>query len=207
MTTQTMLKQIFIDSPHHISDSRKVEMIVPHIAEILQILGLDLENESLRETPRRVARMYVHEIFSGLNPELKPEITLFDNTYGYKEMLVEKEITFFSYCEHHLVPFYGKAHIAYFPKHFVVGLSKLNRLVQYIAKKPQVQERLTVDIGKELQTVLQTQDVAVVLEGTHLCIASRGVKDTTSVTRTSCFSGKFDEREYKNEFLQQIESK
>lgn len=181
-------------------------MIEPHVSEILQILGLDLEDESIRETPRRVATMYVKEIFSGLDPKLKPEMTLFENTYGYKEMLLEKEITFFSFCEHHLVPFFGKAHVAYFPKQYVVGLSKLNRMVQYLARRPQVQERLTVEIGTELQTALQTEDVAVVLEGTHLCIAARGVKDVNSITETSYFNGKFEERENKNDFLRQIES-
>lgn len=206
MMTQTMLQQILIDTPLRVSDSRKIEMIEPHVSEILQILGLDLEDESIRETPRRVATMYVKEIFSGLDPKLKPEMTLFENTYGYKEMLLEKEITFFSFCEHHLVPFFGKAHVAYFPKQYVVGLSKLNRMVQYLARRPQVQERLTVEIGTELQTALQTEDVAVVLEGTHLCIAARGVKDVNSITETSYFNGKFEERENKNDFLRQIES-
>jgi len=150
--------------------------------------------------------MYVKEIFSGLDPELKPEMTLFENNYGYKEMLLEKGITFFSCCEHHLVPFFGKAHVAYFPQRHVVGLSKLNRIVQYLAKKPQVQERLTVEIGTELQEALLTNDIAVVVEAQHLCIASRGVEDVQSITRTSYFSGKFEEREIRNEFLQQIES-
>lgn len=201
-----MLHKILIDSPFRVSDSRKIEMIVPHVSEILQILGLDLEDESIRETPRRVATMYVKEIFSGLDPELKPEMTIFENTYGYKEMLLEKDITFYSYCEHHLVPFFGKAYVAYFPNHNVVGLSKLNRMVQYLARKPQVQERLTIEIGNELQTALQTEDVAVVLEATHLCIAARGVEDPSSRTKTSHFGGRFKEREIKNEFLRQIES-
>lgn len=207
MTTQTALKSIPINRPAYVSDSRKIEMIVPHVSAVLQILRVDLEDESLRETPRRVASMYVKELFGGLNPELKPEMTLFENRYDYKEMLLEKEITFFSHCEHHLLPFFGKAHIAYFPKQYVVGLSKLNRLVQYSARKPQVQERLTVEICTELQTALQTEDVAVVLEATHLCIASRGVEDVDSITRTSHFSGKFEEREIRNEFLRQVESK
>ncbi|MDD8018738.1 MAG: GTP cyclohydrolase I FolE [Bacteroidota bacterium] len=206
MTTQTMLKPIRIDTPFHANHFDKIEKIIPHVSAVLEILGLDLEDESIRDTPRRVATMYVQEVFSGLNPAVKPKITLFENVYGYKEMLLEKDITFFSYCEHHLVPFYGKAHVAYFPNHYVVGLSKLNRLVQYIAKKPQVQERLTVQIFDELQRALQTKDVAVVLEATHLCIASRGVEDVNSLTRTSHFGGKFEEREIKNEFLQQIES-
>ncbi len=206
MTTQTMLKPIRIDTPYHESSSEKIEKIIPHISAVLEILGLNLEDESIRDTPRRVAKMYIEEVFSGLNPEVKPKITLFENTYGYKEMLLEKDITFFSYCEHHLVPFYGKVHVAYFPRQHVVGLSKLNRLVQYIAKKPQVQERLTVQICDELRRALQTEDVAVVCEATHLCIASRGVEDVNSLTRTSHFGGKFEEREIKNEFLRQIES-
>lgn len=201
-----MLKPILIDTPFRESDSRKIEMIVPHVSAILEIVGLDLAEEGLRATPRRVAAMYVKEMFSGLDPEHKPDMTLFENNYGYREMLLEKGITFYSYCEHHLVPFFGKAHIAYFPKRHVVGLSKLNRMVQYLAKKPQVQERLTVEIVSELRTALQTEDVAVVLEATHLCIAARGVEDPGSMTKTSHFSGRFEEREIKNEFLRQIES-
>lgn len=207
MMTQTMLRRLSVDPPFHRSDSAaKIERIIPHVAAILQILGLDIEEEGLRETPERVAKMFVRETFSGLDPALKPKMTLFSNTGGYKEMLVEKEITFFSYCEHHLVPFFGKAHVAYFPKRHVVGLSKLNRLVQYVANKPQTQERLTVEIGTELREALGTDDVAVVLEATHLCIASRGVKDAKSVTKTSSFSGVFEEREQRAEFLRQIES-
>ena len=201
-----MFRPILVDIPLRMSDTKKIELLIPHITAILQILGIDLEDESLRETPRRVAQMYVHENFRGLNPELKPQMTLFDNSYGYKEMLLEKEITFYSYCEHHLVPFFGRAHVAYIPDRHVVGLSKLNRLVRYMAQKPQVQERLTVEIGRELQRALQTEDVAVVLEARHLCIASRGVEDVNSITRTSHFSGRFEEREHKNEFLRQIES-
>ena len=205
MTTQAALKSIPIDRQARVTDPAKVEMIVPHVSAILQILGLDPGDEGLRETPHRVASMYVKETFSGLNPELKPDMTLFENRYGYKEMLLEKEITFFSTCEHHLLPFFGRAHVAYFPKQHVVGLSKLNRLVQYLARKPQVQERLTVEICAELQTALQTEDVAVVLKANHLCIASRGVEDINSITTTSHFSGKFEEREIRNEFLRQIE--
>ena len=140
------------------------------------------------------------------DPELKPEITLFDNTYGYKEMLLESGITFYSFCEHHLVPFFGKAHIACFPQHQVVGLSKLNRMVQCLARKPRVQERLTLEIGSELQAALQTEDIAVVVQATHLCIAARGVEDPGSMTRTSHFGARIEEREIKNEFLRQIES-
>lgn len=201
-----MLRQISVDVLPHVSNSSKVEMIVPHVSAILRILGLDLEEEGLRETPRRVAKMLAKETFSGLDPAQKPNMTLFSNSSGYKEMVMAKEITLFSYCEHHLVPFFGKAHVAYFPKQYLAGLSKLNRLVQYLASKPQTQERLTVEIGTELQEALQTGDVAVVMEATHLCIASRGVKDVKSVTRTSYFSGTFEEKEKKDEFLRQVES-
>lgn len=207
MAPQTMIRPFLADIQGNLSNSKKIEIIDSHVSAILEILGLDLEDESIRETPHRVATMYVNEVFSGLDPSLKPKMTLFGNNYGYKEMLLEKDITFFSYCEHHLIPFYGKAHIAYFPKQYVVGLSKLNRFVKYAAKKPQVQERLTVEICTEMQRVLQTEDVAVALEAMHLCIASRGVEDVNSITKTSCFGGKFDEREIKNEFLRQIESK
>lgn len=205
MAAQAMLRPILTEVSENLSNSQKIEMIDSHVSAILEILGLDLQDESIRDTPRRVAAMYINEVFSGLDPSKKPEMTLFSNNYGYKEMLLEKEITFFSYCEHHLVPFYGKAHIAYFPKQYVVGLSKLNRLVKYAAKKPHVQERLTMEICTELQKTLQTDDVAVVLEATHLCIASRGVEDVNSITKTSCFSGRFEEREIKKEFLRQIE--
>jgi GTP cyclohydrolase IA len=207
MATQTMLKPFLAEIPTNLTNSKKIEIIESHVSAILETLGLNIHGSNIRETPRRVAKMYVNEMFSGLDPSLKPEMTLFPNNYGYKEMLLEKDITFYSYCEHHLIPFYGKAHIAYFPIQYVVGLSKLNRLVKYVAKKPQVQERLTVEICLELKKALQTEDVAVVLEATHLCIASRGVEDVNSVTKTSCFSGKFEEREIKNEFLLKIESK
>lgn len=206
MTTQTILRQISVDVLPHVNNAGKIEMLLPHISAILRILGLDLEDEGLRETPRRVAKMFVEETFSGLDPARRPEMTLFSNRSGYKEMVMAKEITFYSYCEHHLVPFFGTAHVAYYPKKHLAGLSKLNRVVQYLANKPQTQERLTVEIGTELQQMLQTEDVAVAMEATHLCIASRGIKDVKSVTRTSCFSGIFEEKEKKDEFFRQIES-
>lgn len=201
-------KELFTESNSQnnaISESQKIHLISNHISSILEILGLDIEDESIRDTPVRVAKMYVEEIFSGLDPDLKPEMVLFENKNGYEEMLVEKDITFFSYCEHHLVPFFGKAHVAYFPHRHIVGLSKLNRLVQYLARKPHVQERLTVEIGRELQSSLLTNDVAVVLEGKHLCISSRGVEDVNSITKTFFFSGKFEEREMREDFLRQIQ--
>jgi GTP cyclohydrolase I len=203
--TQPLRRPILTNISHHTSSSQKIEIIAKHFESIMETLGLDLDDESLRETPVRVATMYVKEIFSGLDPSTKPYMTLFENKNGYSEMLIEKDIIFYSYCEHHFVPFFGKAQVAYYPLKHIVGLSKLNRLVQYLAKKPQVQERLTVEIGKVIEQELQTNDVAVVLEGKHLCIASRGVEDVNSVTRTSYFNGKFAEREIRNEFLKQID--
>lgn len=187
-----------------ISDADKIAKIEYHFAQIMDALGLDLNDDSLKKTPERVAKMYVNEIFSGLNPENKPAISVFENNYGYEEMLVEKDVTLYSTCEHHFVPIIGKAHVAYIPDGKVIGLSKINRLVQYYAKKPQVQERLTVEIGKGLQEILGNENVAVWIEADHLCVASRGIKDTNSNTVTSYFSGKFKEREIKNEFLRNI---
>ena len=142
-------------------DDLKVELIAKHFKEIMQVLGLDLEDDSLKGTPMRVANMYVKEVFSGLNPSNKPHARLFDNKFGYCEMLVEKDITFYSHCEHHFVPIYGKAHVAYISSGKVIGLSKINRIVQYFAKRPQIQERMTVQIANELKDVLKTEDVAV----------------------------------------------
>lgn len=185
-------------------DDLKIELIQKHFKEIMQILGLDLSDDSLKGTPYRVAKMYVKEVFSGLNPANKPDIKLFDNKYQYKEMLVEKDITFYSNCEHHFVPIIGRAHVAYFSSGRVIGLSKINRIVQYYAKRPQVQERLTMQIGNDLKEMLQTEDVAVVIDAVHLCVSSRGVQDTNSRTGTSFFSGKFDNRDTRNEFLNYI---
>ncbi len=188
-------------------DDLKIELIEKHFREIMQILGLDLTDDSLKGTPNRVAKMYVKEIFSGLNPENKPSITLFENKYKYNEMLVEKDISFYSNCEHHFVPIFGKAHIAYISSGQVVGLSKLNRIVQYFAKRPQVQERLTVQIARDLQDVLQTEDIAVVIDAKHMCVASRGVNDITSSTVTAFYSGKFKEETTKTEFLKYLQLK
>lgn len=187
-----------------ISDEKKVELISEHFRDIMEILGLDLTDDSLSGTPRRVAKMYVHEVFSGLNPKNKPKAKLFENKYQYDQMLVEKDITFFSHCEHHFVPIYGKAHVAYYSSGKVIGLSKINRIVQYFAKRPQVQERLTVQIANELKSVLQTEDVAVVLDAVHMCVSSRGVSDTNSMTGTAYFDGKFKDQTIKNEFLNYI---
>lgn len=182
-------------------DKTKIEKIEGHFREIMNILGLDLTDDSLRGTPKRVAKMYVKEIFSGLDPRNKPEIALFENKYKYNEMLVEKDITFYSNCEHHFVPIIGKAHVAYISNGKVIGLSKINRVVQYFAKRPQVQERLTVQIAEELKRVLQTDDVAVVIDAAHLCVSSRGVQDISSQTVTAHYSGKFADDATRKEFL------
>jgi len=189
-----------------IDDDTKIELIEKHFREIMLILGLDLTDDSLKGTPNRVAKMYINEIFSGLNPANKPKVALFENKYKYKEMLVEKDILFYSNCEHHFVPIVGKAHVAYISNGSVVGLSKINRIVNYFAKRPQVQERMTMQIVNELKEALQTEDVAVVIEATHLCVSSRGIKDVSSKTVTSEYSGKFSEEQTKNEFLRYLGS-
>jgi len=189
-----------------LDDDIKIELIEKHFKEIMNILGLDLSDDSLRGTPRRVAKMYVKEIFSGLNPKNKPHMRLFENKYNYNEMLVEKDITFYSSCEHHFVPIIGKAHVGYFSSGKVIGLSKINRIVQYYAKRPQVQERMTVQISNELKNSLQTEDVGVVLDASHLCVSSRGVGDTNSTTGTANFSGKFKGDNIRKEFLNFINS-
>jgi GTP cyclohydrolase I len=187
------------------TDEEKIAAITPHFKAIMEILGMDLRDDSLRGTPLRVAKMYVKELFQGLNPANMPSMTLFENKFQYNEMLVEKNINFYTNCEHHFVPFFGKAHVAYISSGKVIGLSKLNRLVEYFSKRPQVQERLTMQIGKALQTVLQTQDVAVMMDAKHLCVSSRGVKDDSSNTITSFFGGKFQEEKRKMEFLKYVD--
>ena len=174
------------------SNDEKKQRISILFSEIMDVLGLDLTDDSLQGTPDRVAKMYVEEIFSGLDPLNKPKIALFDNKYQYNQMLVEKNITFYSNCEHHFVPIIGKAHIAYKSSGKVIGLSKINRIVQYYAKRPQVQERLTNQIANELKTVLETEDVAVIIDAKHLCVSSRGVQDDTSTTLTTYYGGEFN---------------
>lgn len=187
-----------------LDDETKIELIERHFREIMTILGLDLSDDSLKGTPHRVAKMYVTELFSGLNPANKPEVKLFDNKYHYSEMLVEKDITFYSQCEHHFVPIIGVAHVAYISTGKVAGLSKLNRIVQFYARRPQVQERMTRQIAEELKESLQTEDVAVLLSADHLCVASRGIKDTKSRTITADYHGKFLEEFTRNEFLKYL---
>jgi len=170
----------------------------------MMVLGLDLNDDSLRNTPRRVAKMFVKEIFKGLDPGNKPEITLFENKYHYRDMLLEKDISVKSYCEHHFVPIVGRAHVAYISNGKVIGLSKINRIVDYFARRPQVQERLTIQIAEELKKILYTEDVAVFIESTHFCVTMRGVEDDHSSTITTSFHGDFKNDQRRNEFLNLI---
>ncbi|GCD78554.1 GTP cyclohydrolase 1 [Thermaurantimonas aggregans] len=191
-----------------LTDDEKIESIAEKFADILHILGLDLDDDSLKDTPRRVAKMYVKEIFSGLHPARKPSVQLFDNPYQYNQMLVEKNITVHSYCEHHLVPIIGVAHVAYISSGKVIGLSKINRIVRYFSKRPQVQERLTEQIAEELKKVLQTEDVAVYIDAEHFCVKTRGIEDTQSTTVTTHYSGKFlTDNQVRQEFLSIISKK
>ncbi len=186
------------------SDEEKKAKIEFHFRQIMETLGLDLTDDSLKGTPKRVAKMYIDEIFSGLNPANAPKIALFDNKYQYNGMLVEKNISFYSNCEHHFVPIMGKAHVAYISNGKVIGLSKLNRIVQFFAKRPQVQERLTMQIAKELRKILGTDDVAVLIDAKHLCVSSRGIKDESSATVTSYYGGQFLQESVKAEFLKNV---
>ena len=187
-----------------LSNSEKILLIEEKMREILYVLGMDLTDDSLSGTPKRVAKMFVNEIFSGLHPNNKPKASSFENKYQYGEMLVEKNITLYSTCEHHLLPIVGKAHLAYISNGTVVGLSKMNRIVDYFAKRPQVQERLTLQIVEELQKVLKTKNVACVIDAKHLCVNSRGISDVNSSTVTSEFGGRFKEKDVKREFLDYI---
>ncbi|HNQ27361.1 MAG TPA: GTP cyclohydrolase I FolE [Aquaticitalea sp.] len=187
-----------------LTQDEKIDIIKDDVRHIMETLGLDLTDDSLQGTPMRVAKMFVKELFGGLDPKKKPSASTFENKYKYGEMLVEKNITVYSTCEHHLLPIVGKAHVAYISKGKVVGLSKMNRIVDYFAKRPQVQERLTIQIVRELQKVLDTQDVACVIDAKHLCVNSRGIKDIDSSTVTSEFGGRFKEKEMKREFLEYI---
>lgn len=187
-----------------LSDDEKIKIIEKNVEEILHTLGMDLEDDSIKKTPHRVAKMYVKEIFSGLNPKNKPSVTLFENKYRYSQMLVEKDIALFSTCEHHLVPIHGKAHVAYISNGEVIGLSKINRIVKYYSKRPQVQERLTRQIAAELRETLKTDDVAVVIDASHMCVAARGVEDINSSTVTADLSGQFLKEATRMEFLRYI---
>jgi len=187
-----------------LDNDSKIKAIKKDVASIMQTLGLDLTDDSLKGTPNRVAKMFVTEIFGGLHPDNKPEASTFDNKYKYGEMLVEKNITLYSTCEHHLLPIVGRAHVAYISKGKVIGLSKMNRIVDYFAKRPQVQERLTIQVVRELQKALETDDVACVIDAKHLCVNSRGIRDIESSTVTSEFGGAFKEDNVRREFLDYI---
>jgi GTP cyclohydrolase IA len=189
-----------------IDDTSKIFEIAAHFKEIMNIIGLDLSDDSLKGTPMRVASMYIDEIFSGLNPKNKPDVTLFENKYDYKQMIIEKDIRVNSFCEHHFVPIIGKAHVAYISNGFVIGLSKINRIVEYFSRRPQVQERLTEQIAEELKKVLHTDDLAIVIEAEHMCVAIRGIKDHGSSTITSSYHGKFLDEISKKEFLTHLYS-
>lgn len=188
-----------------LSDEEKIERIKNDVENILDTLGIDLTDDSLKGTPNRVAKMFVKEIFGGLNPAKKPSSSTFENKYKYNEMLVEKNIVVYSTCEHHLLPIYGRAHIGYISNGTVVGLSKMNRIVEYFAKRPQVQERLTIQIVRELQKVLNTENVACIIDAKHMCVNSRGIKDIDSSTVTAEFGGKFKEDNVRKEFLEYIQ--
>jgi GTP cyclohydrolase I len=190
-----------------LTDDQKIEKIQEKFKEIMEVLGLDLTDDSLKATPKRVAKMYVKEIFGGLNPNTAPKNSTFENKYKYSEMLVEKDITVYSTCEHHFLPIVGKAHVAYIADGKVIGLSKMNRVVEHYAKRPQVQERMTMQIVKHLQDFLGTENVACVIDAKHLCVNSRGIKDIQSSTITAEFGGDFSKPEVKKEFLTYLEMK
>ena len=192
------------DDAFEISDEEKISIIEKNVFNILDTLGMDLTDDSLKGTPKRVAKAWVNELFGGLKPEKMPKTSTFDNKYSYTEMLVEKNITVYSTCEHHLLPIIGKAHVAYFSKGTVIGLSKMNRIVDYFAKRPQVQERLTMQVVKALQKALGTDDVACVIDARHLCVNSRGIRDVDCSTVTAEFGGKFKDKNVKREFLDYI---
>ena len=188
-----------------ISDEEKIVKIEKSVKDILHTLGMDLTDDSIQGTPKRVAKAFINEMFMGLNPKNKPKASTFDNNYNYGEMLVEKNIVLYSTCEHHLLPIIGRAHVAYISDGKVIGLSKMNRIVEYFSKRPQVQERLTMQIVQAMQEALGTEDVACVIDAKHLCVNSRGIKDIESSTVTSEFGGKFKEKETKKEFLQYLQ--
>ncbi len=201
----TSAKNPIRENAFELTDDQKIEAIKKDVENMLQTLGMDLSDDSIKGTPNRVAKMFVKEIFGGLNPQKKPKSSTFENNYKYGEMLVEKNITLYSTCEHHLLPIIGRAHVAYISNGKVIGLSKMNRIVDYYAKRPQVQERLTMQIVQELQKALCTDDVACVIDAKHLCVNSRGIRDIESSTVTSEFGGKFKDPQVKREFLDYIQ--
>ncbi len=211
MTNQDRIKKLFSEiitpvrkDAELMPDEEKINKIEEKVRDILEILGLDLNDDSLSGTPGRVAKMYVQEIFKGLSSQNMPKLSSFENKYKYDQMLVEKDISVFSTCEHHLLPIIGKAHVAYISTGKVIGLSKINRIVDYFARRPQVQERLTVQIMNAMKIALETEDVAVIVDAKHMCLVSRGIKDITSSTLTAEYSGKFKEEKYRKEFLRYV---
>lgn len=202
----TSIETPMIEGAFDIDDSQKKKVIAYHFSEIMKTMGLDLKDDSLKGTPNRVAKMFVDEIFSGLDPKNKPKVSLFENKYQYNEMLLEKDISFYSNCEHHFVPIIGKAHVAYKSSGKVIGLSKINRIVQYFARRPQVQERLTNQIADELKNILETEDIAVLIYAKHLCVASRGIKDDTSETFTAYYGGDFQKNTTKTELFSALQN-
>ncbi len=198
--------QVSTDGTGTLTKPERIREIATHFGRIMELLGLDMSEDGLRDTPARVAEMYVNEVFSGLDPDNFPRIAVFLNN-GYEGMLVERDIAVYSYCEHHFVPIIGRAHVAYFPGEKIIGLSKIHRLVQHFSKRPQVQERLTCQIGEALRDVLGNEDVAVMVEATHLCVSSRGVGDTSSETLTTWFNGRFRLAHEQQAFYNIIKSK
>jgi len=200
----TSIDTPILESAFDISDDKKMEVISEKFRDIMETIGLDLTDDSLQGTPDRVAKMFVKEIFYGLNPANKPKISVFDNKFKYNEMLLERDINMNSFCEHHFLPIVGKAHVAYISSGEVIGLSKINRIVDYFARRPQVQERLTVQIANELKKVLKTDDVAVLIDAKHMCVSCRGIGDESSTTVTAEYCGRFKERAVREEFLTYI---
>lgn len=202
-SAQTPMREDAFNMP----ENEKIETIRKHFEKIMETLGLDLTDDSLKGTPMRVAKMFVKEVFAGLDPDKEPRASTFDNKYKYGEMLVEKNIVVYSTCEHHFLPIVGRAHVAYISNGTVIGLSKMNRIVDYYAKRPQVQERMTKQIIQALQKALKTEDVACVIDAKHLCVNSRGIRDIESSTVTAEFGGKFQEEGVKRDFLDYINMK
>jgi GTP cyclohydrolase I len=203
----TSIETPMIDGAFDNTDEEKMAIIEKHFRTIMETLGLDLNDDSLNGTPHRVAKMFVKEIFSGLNPANKPKISVFDNKFEYNRMLIESDISFNSTCEHHFLPIVGKAHVAYVSSGKVIGLSKLNRIVDYFARRPQVQERMTRQIFNELKAILETESVMIVVAAEHLCVSSRGIQDKTSITTTIEYGGMFEDKQYREDFYKLIANK
>lgn len=203
----TSIETPMIDGAFDNTDEEKMAIIEKHFRTIMETLGLDLNDDSLNGTPHRVAKMFVKEIFSGLNPANKPKISVFDNKFEYNRMLIESDISFNSTCEHHFLPIVGKAHVAYVSSGKVIGLSKLNRIVDYFARRPQVQERMTRQIFNELKSILETESVMIVVAAEHLCVSSRGIQDKTSITTTIEYGGMFEDKQYREDFYKLIANK